>query len=182
MKRVARAQLERHITLAATKLRAVAMEGVFDGTPKTESYLARCRFVSTRANTCLTFTRDVGHHESGWFKNPDYERCFHLSLSEYLPEGIVDRRGRHSSVYDRQVRNLWLEAFFQDDLKKTWVEPPMTGVGKRLDVWHWRLFCDEAWAPITPRGEVYTTQFTQAGWMSHSEYSARKRSNIVRVS
>ena len=29
--------------------------------------------------------------------------------------------------------------------------------------------CDEAWKPIMPRGEVYSTQFTERGWKSFSE-------------
>jgi hypothetical protein len=30
----------------------------------------------TPSGTKLIFSRDVGHHSSGWFKNPDFERCF----------------------------------------------------------------------------------------------------------
>lgn len=52
---------------------------------------------------------------------------------------------------------------------------PTEGIVSRLfnaankGVYHYRLFCDEAWKPIMPRGEVYSTQFTERGWKSFSD-------------
>lgn len=50
-----------------------------------------------------------------------------------------------------------------------WCEPPYSEEGKKAGVYHYRLFCDENWQPIFPRGEVYSTQFTEMGWKSFSE-------------
>jgi hypothetical protein len=36
-------------------------------------------------------------------------------------------------------------------------------------VWHYRLFADPSWAAIVPRGEVYSTELTEAGYLSFSE-------------
>lgn len=38
-----------------------------------------------------------------------------------------------------------------------------------FNVQHWRLFADEHWNPILPRGEVYSSKFTEIGWKSASE-------------
>lgn len=32
-----------------------------------------------------------------------------------------------------------------------------------------QVFCDPAWQPLKPRGEVYTREFTEVGWKSFSE-------------
>jgi hypothetical protein len=62
-----------------------------------------------------------------------------------------------------------LRMFFGEDRKLLWCEPPYTDVGKRNDTWHYRLFCNVAWQPIKPRGEVYSKEFTAAGWKSYSD-------------
>jgi hypothetical protein len=58
---------------------------------------------------------------------------------------------------------------FGEYKKWIWVEPPFSDHGKSMDVWHYRLFTDENWQPIKPKGEVYNTQFTEKGWKSFSE-------------
>jgi len=63
-------------------------------------------------------------------------------------------------------------AKFCDDRRLLWIEPPYSPEGRRSDVHHYRLFCDEHWQPIKPRGEVYSTDFTEKGWKSFSELHA----------
>lgn len=109
------------------------------------------------------FTRDVGHHSGGWWKNPDYERCFHLSMSALDPETMG------SLPRDRKSFLRMARAFFGDDIKYSWVEPPYSVAGKSADVWHYRVFCDEAWGAIKPRGEVYSKELTESGWKSFSD-------------
>ena len=41
-----------------------------------------------------------------------------------------------------------------------------------MGVYHYRLFCDEGWQPLKPRGEVYTRDFIEKGWKSFSELHA----------
>jgi len=107
--------------------------------------------------------RETGYHSGGWWKNPDYERCWHLSMSQRDPDTW------ESVPPDMAFFQRLAEAFFGDDVRKTWLEGPYSPEGKRAGVWHYRLFCDEGWNPIKPRGEVYSTEFTEAGWKSFSE-------------
>lgn len=146
-----------------------ANSGLWDGTTGPTRYFESCRhcFATSPETGCLfLFTRDVGHHACGWWKNPDYERCYHLSISHYvvgsherLPRNVVVNRMLIDRVYDTH----------QD---KLWAEPPYSDEGKRNDVWHYRLFCDAAWSPILPRGEVYSKEFTEQGWLSWSDAKA----------
>jgi len=62
-----------------------------------------------------------------------------------------------------------LKGLFGDNRRWTWCEGPYTDEGKQCGVFHYRLFCDPAWQPLKPRGEVYTREFTEAGWKSYSE-------------
>ncbi|MNL61322.1 hypothetical protein D3C87_1852290 [compost metagenome] len=63
----------------------------------------------------------------------------------------------------------WAKAFYGDEVKNLWIEPPYTEVGKEHGVYHYRLFCDEAWKPMKPRGEVYSKDWTPADWKSFSD-------------
>jgi hypothetical protein len=60
-------------------------------------------------------------------------------------------------------------AFFGEHVRLLWAESPKSLEGRRVGVWHWRLFCNERWEPIHPRGEVYSTELTEIGWQSWSE-------------
>lgn len=143
-----------------------AATGEFDGrdSPQAGAYLRACRHLDNRAGTLLIYTRDSGHHSSGWFKNPDFERCLHLSLS------FVEPWAWHRALpHNRKLAEAWARAFWGDRFRWSWGEPPVTPDARRREVWHYRLFCDEHWRPIKPRGEVYSTEFTARGWKSASE-------------
>jgi len=111
----------------------------------------------------VIYSRDAGHHSSGWWKNPDYERCLHLSLS------IRDPRTGAQLPRDIKFFETIAQAFFGGDARKAWLEGPHSAEGKRADCWHYRIFCDLGWNPILPRHEVYSKEFTQTGWKSFSE-------------
>lgn len=150
----------RHHQIAAMLRLAASRAGIYEGYgPPPLS----CQFDDRRTGTRLFFTRDGGMHSSGWFKNPDYERCYHLSLSFRDPETGA------SAPFDRRAAAVWLRVFFGEHERLTWCESPKTEHGKALGVWHWRLFCDEHWQPIKPRGEVYSRELTEAGWQSWSD-------------
>lgn len=147
-------------------LRLAALSGAYSGlirTPDDEAYFRRCRAVDHHEGVALIFTRDTGHHMSGWWKNPDYERCFHLSVSFFDPETYQAAPFRHDAA------RAWARMFFRHDTRWVWVEPPYSPEGRARGVHHYRLFCDAGWQPIKPRGEVYTKEFTEAGWRSFSE-------------
>lgn len=120
----------------------------------------------------IIYTKDYGHHTGGWWKNPDYERCLHLSISFMVNPTDAPL------PYDKREGHKIAVAFFGDDARKCWVEPPYSPEGKHRDVHHYRLFCDQSWSPIIPRREVYSKDDTPAGWLSfsdlHGEQKARE--------
>src|SRR5579859_6428518 len=64
-----------------------------------QPYFARARQLHEKTGTSLIFTKDTGHHTSGWFKNPDYERCYHLSVSFHV---FHDDNGWQPADLDRK--------------------------------------------------------------------------------
>ena len=147
-------------------LKLAALSGLYSGlikSPTDAAYIRRCTEFDVHTGSNLLFTRDIGHHTSGWWKNPDYERCRHLSISFREPQT------EWPLPFDRDRGRRWARMFFGDDTRWVWVEPPYSDIGKQLGVHHYRLFCDQGWQPLKPRGEVYSKQFTEIGWKSFSE-------------
>lgn len=147
------------------KLRA--QRGEYDGrvTPGNMFLMGLCThwYCVPGASIAVIYTRDIGHHTCGWWKNPLYERCLHLSLS------YRDPRTGETMPHQRQRSQEIATAFFGDDVRRAWIEGPASDEGKANGVWHYRVFCDPAWQPITPTGEVYSRDLTEAGWKSFSE-------------
>lgn len=144
--------------------------GTYDGimTPYAKAYTDQCKAIHKPSGTILLFTRDEGMHESGWWKNPDYERCLHLSLSFRDPKTGLPRSR------DKDWTDKWIEAFFPATKNLIWAEPPYSPEGKKADVWHYRVFYAPGWiAPILPRKEVYSKDFTPAHWLSYSDLQAK---------
>jgi hypothetical protein len=162
----------------ARSLRAHARRSVFTGrwTPFDRAYVDECRVVHVPTGASVIFTRDTGMHSSGWWKNPDYERCEHLSVAladrQLLAQAAV-RLNEPPGELDKASKVAWVRAFFPDTTRLVWAEPPFTPEGRKYDVWHYRVFYAEDWrTPILPRGEVYTREFTERGWKSASEVLA----------
>lgn len=125
--------------------------------------LDSCRFVHLATGTQGIFSFDTGHHSSGWWKNPEYERCWHLSLSFHDPETLQLRDK------DSKLTEMWLDAFYHSNKRYVWTESAYSDHGKKARVWHYRVFCDQNWQPFIPRGEVYNKELTEAGWLSYSD-------------
>lgn len=143
--------------------------GLYDGvvTDASQHFVLSCSHALPCGPEVLAkiiYTRDIGHHTSGWWKNPDYERCLHLSLS-YCENPLWHRRLPHQKGTSEDIAR----AFFVDNAKIAWVEGPYSPQGRSADVWHYRVFCDAAWQPIRPRGEVYHRRHTPSGWRSFSD-------------
>lgn len=100
------------------KIVGVAKTGFFDGR-STTTYFEECRWFVERYECIMVFTRDIGYHTSGWWKNPDYERCYHLSIS--FPGGRNNKKLEHI-----------LNKFFGNNKRLLWCEPPYSEEGKRL--------------------------------------------------
>ena len=165
-------------------IRFRALIDVCDGlnTPRRRYYIQECTHFHGATGTQIIYTRDVGHHASGWFKNPEYERCLHLSLSFCEPQGWSPERLSNPRLladlgiivpqarYNRTMGATWAELLFGvNAARMAWIESPVTQLGKTLEVMHYRVFCDPAWQPIHPRKEVYSREFTEAGWKSWSD-------------
>ena len=150
-------------------------------TPNGRCYKTFARGFHARTGTLLFYSRDEGMHSSGWWKNPDYERCRHLSLSFHETEPEAGRnygQMRQVKPKDRALTEEWIDCFFGAQKRLLWSEPPVTEHGKKFDVWHYRLFCDENWLPIKPRGEVYSRELTEAGWKSYSDVQDERRREL----
>jgi hypothetical protein len=125
------------------------------------------RFYIAPWNALCIFTLDIGHHTSGWWKNPDYDACWHLSIS------YQDLESGDMAPQNHKLSWKIIRAFYESHYKLVWSEPPYTPNGKAADVWHYRLFVDRATLlPLFPRGEVYSRELTEAGWKSFSEVRA----------
>lgn len=155
-----------HLEKLVTRMKAIARTGIYTGliqTVEDESYFRACTQQLPQLGMVLIFTRDAGHHESGWWKNPEYERCEHLSLSFYDPMTL------QPDQFNRDKARRMAKMFFGHHLRWVWVEPPYTPEGRERSVHHYRLFCDAGWSPLKPSGEVYSKERTPTHWRSFSE-------------
>lgn len=147
--------------------RTLAERGVWDGVRPEGAYYESCRQYEPVTGTVLIYTRENGYHTGGWWKNPAYERCYHLSIS------FRDPKTRQPRDFDVPLAELWCREILRDMIRFTWFESPKTPEGRALDVRHWRVFCDLAWKPIVPPGEVYSRGDTPAGYRTTSERHER---------
>ncbi len=163
--------------------REAAVRGINNGSngEGAQMYLDMCQSFyhyinGERCHMGTLFTRDEGHHTCGWWKNPDYERCEHLSLSFW------EHPGGKPLPRDPVKTKQFIELFFGDYARLVWAEGPSTEFGKTADIWHYRVFYAPDWkTPILPRGEVYTKEFTEAGWLSSSANQARIDAEIEKL-
>ena len=151
--------------VTTARIRAARM--VHDGrnSPAAQRYINSCWQYHRPTETAIIFTRESGYNSGGWWKNPDYERCYHLSLRMLAFVAGTP----YPLPFNSKMAARWVKAFFGDDAKLTWHEGPYTDQGKADGTHHYRLFCDPSWQPIKPRGEVYSKDWTPAEWKSFSD-------------
>lgn len=112
----------------------------------------------------LLFTRDFGMHSSGWFRNPDYDRCMHLSI------GFFDMDTSQPRPFEKQEAEMWVKLFYPKWQALIWHESSvMEKSDDRPEVHHYRVMMDAHWQAIKPRGEVYSRELTEVGWKSFTE-------------
>ena len=119
----------------------------------------------------LQLSRDRMHHSVGWWRNAEYEYCWHLSMSARPVD--VERASRAGIALPPGTETLvalpdgeetyWGRLFFSEHAHKVWHEPG--GTDPRLSraeahlhsvIVHLRLFLDpETFEPFIPTGEVY---------------------------
>lgn len=133
--------------------------------PANRAILQACICQHYPSGSQLICTRETGYHSSGWWKNPDYERCLHLSVCFRDPASgaFVD--------FDKKRAAEWVHHIFGATSNLVWVEGPAGPEGKKCGTHHYRVFYGDPQftAPILPRGEVYTREFTEVGWRSWSD-------------
>ncbi len=152
----------------AKQMNLYARSGIFDGRTETV-YFTHCRRVHDETGTVLILTRDIGYHSSGWFKNPDYERCFHLSVSFW------DMLLKKPRPYEPALARTWCSAVYGDWTRFIWEEGPSEKtLPEHGEAHHFRVMCDPLWQPIIPRGEVYSREFIEEGWLSWSDQQYEK--------
>lgn len=164
-----------HFEKIVAHLRLACLTGFYNGlieAPGQKQYVQRCTGFARVDGTCMIYTRDIGYHSSGWWKNPQFEQCFHLSISFKDPLTLRPAQFNHKRA--KAVAKL----FFGHDLEKVWMEPPYTPEGKHNGVHHYRLFTDPGWNPIKPTGEVYSKELTEKGWKSFSELHGDNAKNF----
>jgi hypothetical protein len=109
--------------------------------------------------SCL-FTYDVGAHNCGWWRNSQYDRCWHLSLVVMKPGARV-LEGAFETPTDVEWRAI-AAAFFGPDVTRAWIEPPASAFDtyrtspQSRHTYHVRVFTDREGHALTPEGEVYT--------------------------
>lgn len=143
--------------------------GFFDGQHDDTPCFASARRWHDESRTWLIYTRDIGYHSSGWFKNPDYERCYHLSLSFWEAPGVP-------RPFEFLLAQAWVKLFFGKWARFIWEESG--SLPRRFDtpeIRHYRVFCDPSWQAFLPRGEVYTRDFIESGWKSWSDQQYDKQ-------
>lgn len=147
------------------QMRAFCQKRPWPGTPQT---MLRCRALrqvpaatdpEMRTNLLLTF--DKGYHASGWWRNAEYDTCWHLSLSWPTPGHPGPS---YEELPDAEI-DFWARLFFRDRHRWVWHEPGGADVPGRphpdklahKNIVHLRLFVDRrSMVPILPTGEVYS--------------------------
>jgi hypothetical protein len=163
-----------HLT-NARQMRAKARKGWFNGTRATLEAFSAKRLTVARTTpeliVCVLLSRDRAHHGCGWFRNAEYEYCWHLSLSarDRLAYAAAQAGGTPGSQlgYQEVPRDevrYWSRLIFGEHVDKLWNEPgggdpslTQEQAHRNSLIWHLRLFLDpETQEPFIPTGEVYT--------------------------
>ena len=166
--------LPEHLTLVR-EMGVVCSSGWYIGTIDTLERYGASRVVPSRVNpdelyVRLQLTRDRMHHSVGWWRNAEYEYCWHLSIS--AREKAVEEAGQSGLVLPGRdllseipdgEETYWGRLFFAEHANKVWHEPGgtdprLTPAEARLNrrIVHLRLFPDpETFQPFIPTGEVY---------------------------
>lgn len=161
----------------ARQIRARARRGWFLGTQETAAMWIIRHTVRGVTEpdlaVSIAFSRDRGHHSSGWWRNAEYEYCWHLSLAAKAYDKTLTQRQWRAAAFEHFPHDelrYWSQAFFGDDLKMAWLEPGgtdpnLTPEARRIHatMWHVRVFMEprlldargEPFRACMPKGEVY---------------------------
>lgn len=162
----------------AGNLRREALRGWYTGTPETaQAHIARAiarGAVESELTVSLSLSRDRMHHSVGWWRNAEYEYCWHLSVAAKVVDDPSRAQESWAAAsfepFPHDELRYWAAAIYGKDIDKTWTEPGgtdprLTPEEKRVHatMWHVRLFlhpeilntAGEPFHPFIPQGEVY---------------------------
>lgn len=166
--------LDGDYAVAQSMLRAANRGWYIGDMPSLRAYAQR-RDVTGRTEpelaVRLLLSKDKMHHSVGWWRNAEYEYCWHLSISAWdrgnrslvIPGRPLKDEADPEDVPEAEER-YWTFAFFPEHYDKLWHEPggtdprltPEEKMRHRHFV-HLRLFLEpETFEPFIPKGEVYT--------------------------
>lgn len=155
----------------------IAKQNVFFGRETEVKKLSKCSFILNQYSSFCILTLDTGYHSSGWWKNPDYETCWHLSIS------FFDSETANYIPFKQKTAEKIVKQVFGDASSLSWIEPPYSSEGKMSDTWHYRIFIDlKTLCPLLPKGEVYSRELTEKNWLSFSEVCEKKAKETRRKS
>jgi hypothetical protein len=110
-----------------------------------------------------TLSRRIEHLCRDVEIDPDAYRSERMAALSIPTEPLTSEEEAELEREDREYDAAYEKA------RLCWIEPPYSALGKASDIYHYRLFCDHAWQPIKPRGEVYDRRNTPAEWKSFSD-------------
>lgn len=110
----------------------------------------------------ILITYDTGTHASGWWKNSEYNSCWHLSMVGMASRKRLVTNGSEYETVPELERRAWGHVVFGEHVAKAWNEPPASVFDPHRNApasshtWHARVFTDREGHAIIPKGEVYT--------------------------
>lgn len=169
-------EIRREHRQLAGRMRLFALRGWYIGDPESlVEYGARAAVqgvTEPELTVSLLLSRDRMHHSVGWWRNAEYEYCWHLSIAAKAcsPDDEAWEAASYEKVPHDEVR-YWAFAHFGDELRMSWTEPGGTDprltpehARRHATMWHIRLFLHpeildpkgQPFHPFMPKGEVYT--------------------------
>ena len=101
----------------ATAMKKHAKRGYFDGKIY-GAYFAKAKRIHAETGAMLLFTRDVGYHTSGFFKNPDYERGKQSSPeAKFILVISLKADGSHGVI--NSMKRIWRQRVRTDERQAT---------------------------------------------------------------
>lgn len=170
---------ERWHLAIARQMRAKARTGWYIGTMFTLEEFGARRLVASQVEPeltiSMTLSRDKMHHSVGWWRNAEYEYCWHLSLAAKSVPLPCDQHEWSEAPWEDLPRaevRFWAAVIFEGVDNLLWSEPGGTDprltneeARERAKMWHFRMFLDPEsidervlpWTgmPFIPNGEVY---------------------------
>lgn len=122
------------------RIKKIAASGINNGSINSDLYRALCSHYFAYSGMLMALTRD--DITMLQLKDTEYVRCYHAAISF-----CENKIGNFVPFKHKQAWHFF-KSLFPNDYEKVWIEPPVSKDGHRLDIFHYRIFCDPQWQPI----------------------------------